>query len=251
MSHHLVELRDVTFVYPDGTPGLEAVNLRVTHGEAVALVGPNGAGKSTLLAHLVGFLEPTRGEVRVGDIPLTPKTLAQVRRTVGYLTQDPDDQLFMSTVGEDVAFAPRCQGLPEPDVERRVRQALETVGAVHLHDRPPYRLSVGEKRRVALAAVLAGGPDILALDEPSAGLDPRARRQCIALLKAFDHTRIIATHDLDLALEVCARTVILMDGRILADGPTGELMRDTQLMESAGLELPLSLKFEARTSKSE
>ena len=211
------------------------------HGESVALVGANGAGKSTVLLHLAGVLLASRGEVRVGDWPVTRATLVEVRRRVGFVFQDPEDQLFMPTVAEDVAFGPRNQHLPPEEVEGRVTAALRLVGAEHLRDRPPHRLSGGERKAVAMATVLALGPDILVLDEPSSGLDPRTRRQVIAWLGAFEHTRIVATHDLDLALEVCARTLVLVDGRVVADGPTSELLTDRELLGASGLELPLSI----------
>jgi cobalt/nickel transport system ATP-binding protein len=242
MSHHLLELIDVHYRYHDGTAALEGVNLRLTHGEAVALVGANGAGKSTLLLLLAGCLLPTTGQARVGDVPVTSKTLPTIRRAVGLLMQDPDDQLFMATVGQDVAFGPANLRLPPEEIEARVARALEAVGAGHLRDRPPYRLSGGEKRLAAMAAVLAMGPDVLLLDEPSASLDPRARRRAIEILRGFHHTRLVATHDLDLALDVCERTVILSHGKVAADGPTAEILRDAALLDRCGLELPLSLQ---------
>ncbi len=242
MSHHIVELRELAFSYPDGTAALRGVSLRITHGEAVAVVGANGAGKSTLLHQLDGSLRPSGGELRVGDVPVTPGTLPTVRRAVGMVFQDPDDQLFMPSVFEDVAFGPLNQGLPPAEVERRVVEALETVGALHLRRRPPFRLSGGEKRAVAIATVLAMAPDILVMDEPSAGLDPRGRRRLIELLRRFEHTRIVATHDLDLALELCERTVVLAKGAVVADGPTAELLADRALLEANGLERPLRLQ---------
>lgn len=241
MSHHLVCFEDVGFSYPGGPPALEGVTLTLHHGEAIALVGGNGAGKSTLLHHLVGVLWATRGTVRIGDVPVLPTTLAAVRRSVGLVFQDPDDQLFMPTVGEDVAYGPAKLGLPPAEVEAQVRAALERVGIPHLRDRAPFRMSFGEKRLAALAAVLALSPDVLALDEPSANLDPLARRRLIGLLRSFEHTRIVATHDLDLALEVCHRTVVLSHGKVVADGPSDVLLRDEALLASAGLERPLGL----------
>jgi cobalt/nickel transport system ATP-binding protein len=241
MSHHLVIFEDVGFRYPGGVDALQGVSLTIHHGEAVALVGGNGAGKSTLLQHLVGVLWPTHGRVRVGDVPLVKETLAAVRRTVGLVFQDPDDQLFMPTVGEDVAYGPARMGLPAEDVEARVQGALERVGIAHLRQRAPFRMSFGEKRLAALAAVLAMSPDILALDEPSANLDPLARRRLISLLGSFEHTRIVATHDLDLALDVCSRTVVLCKGRVVADGPSRQILTDDALLASAGLERPLRL----------
>ncbi|MEE8398413.1 MAG: ABC transporter ATP-binding protein, partial [Desulfobacterales bacterium] len=196
MSHHIVEIEDLQFAYPDGTSALDGVSFRITHGESVAIVGANGAGKSTLLLHLNGYLTPTRGSIRIGDFPLTKSTLRDVRRTVGMVFQDPDDQLFMPTVYDDVAFGPLNFGLSPEAVEDRVVQALETVGALHLKDRPPYKLSGGEKRSVSIATVLSMAPDILVMDEPTSNLDPKARRHLIELLQTFQHTKIIATHDL-------------------------------------------------------
>ncbi|HRR32616.1 MAG TPA: ABC transporter ATP-binding protein [Kiritimatiellia bacterium] len=242
MSHHIVEVRDLAYAYSDGTEALKGVSFRIGHGEAVALVGANGAGKSTLLMHLNGYLPTARGEVRIGDTTVTRETVALARRAVGMVFQDPDDQLFMPTVAEDVAFGPLNAGLPEDQVERRVASALERVGMAHVRERPPYRLSAGEKRAVAIATVLAMEPDILVMDEPSANLDPRARRRLINLLLSFEHTRIIATHDLDLAVEVCPRVIVLDGGRAVADGPTRELLNDEALMLAHGLERPHILR---------
>ncbi len=242
MSHHLVEVRDLRFAYPDGTEALSGVSFRIHHGESVAIVGANGAGKSTLLLHLNGCLAPRQGMVRVGDIPLTEKTLADVRRTVGMVFQDPDDQLFMPTVYDDVAFGPLNMGLPFEDVDARVGSALATVGASHLAKRPPYRLSGGEKRLVAIATVLAMSPDILVLDEPTSNLDPRARRDLITLLKSFEHTKIIATHDLDMVMDLCGRTIVMHQGHVLVDGPSTEIFADDALLEAGRLERPLSMR---------
>ena len=242
MSHHLVEVQDLHFAYPDGTDALKGVSFRITHGESVALIGANGAGKSTLLLHLNGYLKPTRGEVRIGDVPLTRRTLAAARRAVGMVFQDPDDQLFMPTVFEDVAFGPLNAGLPPDEIEQRVVAALERVGMAHLRDRPPYRLSAGEKRAVAIATVLAMSPDVLVMDEPSSHLDPRGRRRLIELLKSFKHTKIIATHDLELVVELCSRVIVLDGGKVVAEGPTVELLNDEDLMLAHGLERPHSLR---------
>jgi cobalt/nickel transport system ATP-binding protein len=242
MSHHLVEAKDLTYVYPDGTKALQEITFRITHGEAVGIVGANGAGKSTLLMHLTGILLPVSGTVRVGDYPLTPKTITQIRRSVGLIFQNPDDQLFMPTVFDDVAFGPLNQGLPPEEVEQRVVEALQTVGALHLKDRPPYKLSGGEKRAVAIATVLAMAPDILVMDEPSAALDPAARRSLIHLLGGFKHTKIIASHDLDLILDLCERTIVLCGGRAIADGPTIEIFNDARLLAQGHLEKPLVLQ---------
>ncbi len=242
MSHHIVEVRDLAYTYPDGTRALEGVSFRITHGESVAIVGANGAGKSTLLLHLNGVLFPQEGAVRIGDIPLTRGTLPEIRRTVGTVFQDPDDQLFMPTVHDDVAFGPLNLGLPADEVDARVTRALERVGALALRDRPPHRLSGGEKRSVAIATVLSMAPDILVMDEPSSNLDPRARRRLIGLLLSFQHTKIIATHDLDMVLEVCERTIVVHGGRVMADGATREVFADDALLEASSLERPLSLQ---------
>lgn len=238
MSHHLVESRDLSFSYPDGTEALRGVSFRIEHGEAVALVGGNGAGKSTLLLHLNGYLPTRQGEVRIGDTLLTRETAALARRAIGMVFQDPDDQLFMPTVGEDVAFGPLNVGLPPDQVEARVASALARVGMAHLRDRPPYRLSAGEKRAVAIAAVLSMSPDILLLDEPSSNLDPRGRRRLIELLRSFVHTKIIATHDLELVVEVCSRVIVLDGGKVVADGPARDILNDEALMLAHGLERP-------------
>ncbi len=242
MSHHLVEVKELRFTYQDGTRGLSGVSFRITHGESVAVIGANGAGKSTLLLQLNGCLLPQEGTVRIGDFPLNKKTLPQVRRTVGMVFQDPDDQLFMPQVYDDVAFGPLNLGLPPEEVEERVMQALATVGASHLKDRPPYRLSGGEKRAVAIASVLAMSPSILVMDEPTSYLDPRTRRQLIELLQTFKHTLIIASHDLDMVLDLCARTIVLKEGQVMADGPTPEILQNEELLFSAGLEKPLCLQ---------
>jgi len=246
MSHHIVEAKHLAHRYADGTEALRGLSFRIHHGESVALVGANGAGKSTLLMHLNGALLPTSGEVRIGDAPLVKETLRDIRRTVGMVFQDPDDQLFSPTVGDDVAFGPLNLGWPLADVEARVDAALDQVGIGHLKARPPYRLSTGEKRRAAIATVLSMSPDILVLDEPSAGLDPRARRQLITLLREFHHTKIIATHDLDLVLDLCPRTLVLHEGTLKADGPTREIFRDEALLASCHLEQPLSLRGRLR-----
>jgi cobalt/nickel transport system ATP-binding protein len=242
MSHHIVEVRDLEFTYPDSTRALQGLSFKIRHGESVAIVGANGAGKSTLLLHLNGYLTPTAGQVRIGDFPLTKETLQEVRRTVGMVFQDPDDQLFMSTVYDDVAFGPLNLGFPLAEVAMRVLKALETVGMAHLKDRPPHRLSSGQKRRVAIATVLSMSPDILVMDEPSAGLDPRARRQLIELLKTFKHSKIIATHDLDMVLDICERTIIINNGKIEADGPTVDIFQDEKLLNNCHLEKPLRLQ---------
>ena len=242
MSHHIVEVKDLQYSYPDGHSALRGISFRITHGETVAIIGANGAGKSTLLLHLNGCLIPEAGTVRVGDFPLTKKTLQHVRRTVGMVFQDPDDQLFMPLVYDDVAFGPLNLGLPPEEVDERVLNALSIVQATHLKDRPPYRLSGGEKRSVAIASVLSMSPSILIMDEPTSNLDPKSRRQLIHLLTTFDHTIIIATHDLDMVYDLCSRSIVLREGRVVADGPTPEILQNEELLDASRLEKPLRLQ---------
>jgi cobalt/nickel transport system ATP-binding protein len=242
MSHHIVEVRNLRHVFPDGAVALREVSFRISHGESVALIGANGAGKSTLLLHLNGVLAATGGEVRIGDSLLTKATLPDIRRTVGMVFQDPDDQLFMPTVYDDVAFGPLNLGLSGEDLEQRVRDALDRVGIGQLRDKAPYHLSGGEKKRVAIATVLAMAPDILVMDEPTSGLDPCARRQLMGLLREFSHTRIFTSHDLDMVLDLCERTIVLHEGEVMADRPTIEIFRDDALLARCRLEKPLSMQ---------
>jgi cobalt/nickel transport system ATP-binding protein len=242
MSHHIIEIKELQHTYPDGTFALRGVSFTIHHGESVAIVGANGAGKSTLLLHLNGFLAPTAGTVRIGDLPLTKNTLPEIRRTVGMVFQDPDDQLFMPTVYEDVAFGPYNLGLPKEEVDARVEQSLQIVGVEHLKNKPPYRLSNGEKRRVAIASILSMAPDILVMDEPTTGLDPFARRRLIRLMREFHHTKIVTSHDLDMVLDLCERTIVLHEGRVKADGPTLEIFADAALLAECRLEKPLSMQ---------
>lgn len=242
MSHHIVEADGLSYTYPDSTCGITNIRFRITHGESVAIVGANGAGKSTLLLHLNGYLTPVTGTVRIGDYPLTKQNLQAVRRSVGMVFQDPDDQLFMPTVYDDVAFGPLNLGLLADDVEESVMQALARVNAAHLRTRNPWKLSGGEKRAVAIATVLAMSPDILVMDEPSSNLDPLARQRLIDLLKSFEHTKIIATHDLDLAMNVCERTIVLHQGHITADGSTTEIFQNNELLAESGLAQPLAMQ---------
>jgi len=208
----------------------------------VGLVGANGAGKSTLLQHLNGCLLPTKGTVTIGDLLLTAGTRREIRRKVGVVFQNPDDQLFMPTVFDDVAFGPLNLSLPPEEVDSRVDNALSTVGALHLKSRPPYRLSGGEKRSVSIATVLAMSPDILVMDEPTSNLDPRARHKLIDLLKTFKHTKIIATHDLDMVMDLCERTIVIHKGQVMADGPTAEIFMNQELLAESHLEKPLRMQ---------
>lgn len=242
MSRCDVEARGLGYSYPDGTVALADVSFRITHGEAVAVIGANGAGKSTLLHHLNGLLLPTQGEVRIGGVPLDPQTLPTIRRTVGLVFQDPDDQLFMPSVRDDVAFGPRNLGCLPADVDERVRDALSRVGMWEQRAKAPFRLSGGEKKRVAIAGVLAMAPDVLVVDEPTGGLDPASRRQLMQLLAAFGHTRIFTSHDLDMVLELCPRTIVLDRGRVRADAPTVEIFRDDALLRECRLERPLAMQ---------
>lgn len=242
MSHHIVDVKNLQHVYSDGTAALRNVSFIITHGESVGIIGANGAGKSTLLQHLNGCLTPTGGEICIGHIPLSKGTLPGIRRTVGMVFQDPDDQLFMPTVFEDVAFGLLNLGFSRASAEQRVSEVLDLVGVGHLRDKPPYHLSGGEKKRVAIATVLAMSPDILVMDEPTSGLDPFARRQLISLLQGFHHTKIFTSHDLDMVLELCERTIILHDGIIMADGPTDEIFQNLDLLTECHLERPLSMQ---------
>ncbi|HUH07826.1 MAG TPA: ABC transporter ATP-binding protein, partial [Egibacteraceae bacterium] len=213
-----VEIDRVSYTYPDGRQALHDVRLRIQVGERVAVLGPNGAGKSTLCLHLNGILTPQHGEVRIGGVPATKAHLADVRRRVGVVFQDPDDMLFMPTVRQDVAFGPANLGLPAPEIDDAVNRALAMVGMAAAADRQPHHLSLGERKRVAIAAVLSMSPDVLVLDEPSSNLDPRARRELGGILRALPLTMLMVTHDLPYALELCQRAVILDAGRIVADG---------------------------------
>jgi len=237
-------LEGVSFTYPDGQPALHEVSLRVEPGETLGLLGPNGAGKSTLLLQVNGLLRG-RGAVRLGDLLLSDRTLPEFRGKVGLVFQHPDDQLFMPTVFEDVAFGPRNQGLSPERVRERVEAALRVVDMLHCAQRPPHHLSLGQKKRVALATVLAMDCEVLVLDEPTSGLDPRGRRELARFVADLPQTRLIATHDLEFAVELCDRVAILDGGRLAAVGPPATVLADEALMERTGLEVPHSLRFHA------
>lgn len=242
MSHHKVEARNLHFSYPDGQEALKDVSFTIVHGESVGIIGVNGAGKSTILMLLMGILLPDSGEVLIGDVHLTKKTLPMIRQRLGMVFQNPDDQLFMTNIYDDVAFGPRNYKLDEKEVESRVMGALELVGISELKDRAPFRLSGGEKRASSIACVLSMQPDVLIMDEPTSALDPKARRRVIGLLNSFTHTKIITSHDLDLVLETCQRVIVVKNGKIAADGATSEILANRDLLDSCGLELPLSIQ---------
>lgn len=240
-----MEIRNLRFQYPDGKEALRGISFSVADGECVGVVGPNGSGKSTLLLHLNGILPeefPKTPDVIVYGKPLNKETAAEIRRDVALLFQDPDDQLFCPTVFEDVAFGPQQFGLTEEQVQNAVAKALETTALLGSESRSPHHLSSGEKRRVCLAGVLACEPRVLALDEPTSNLDPRGKRSLIKTLKSIPATKIIATHDLEMVVELCSRTIVLDQGTIIAEGPTQQLLGDEQLMLAHGLEKPHILR---------
>ncbi len=238
----IVEAQDLQYAYPDGHPALGGLTFAVEPGERVGLAGPNGAGKSTLLQLLAGVLLPGGGALTVAGHRAQKGALPAIRRAAGLVFQDSDDQLFCSTVREDVAFGPRNLKLPEAEVAERVERALALTGATPLADRPPYKLSGGEKRAAAVAAVLAMEPQVLLLDEPSSSMDPQARRRLIHLMRGLPQAQIVASHDLDLLWEVCDRVLVLRQGAIAADGPAHDVLRDETLLASCALELPLRLQ---------
>lgn len=245
MSTPVLDVRGLAYAYPDGHQALYGVNLHVHQGERVALLGPNGAGKTTLVLHLNGILRGGAGTVTVSGVPVDKRNLAEVRRRVGVVFQDPDDQLFMATVRDDVAFGPANLGVRGAALDGRVLDALDRVGMADFVDRPPHHLSFGQRRRVAVATVLAMEPEILVLDEPSSNLDPASRRELADILTGLDVTVLMVTHDLPYALQLCPRSVILSDGVIVADGSTYDVLTDEELMSAHRLELPFG--FDPRT----
>jgi cobalt/nickel transport system ATP-binding protein len=234
---NVLEVRDLHFSYHDGLTALRGVSFQMCDGDKVALVGPNGAGKSTLMLHLNGILNGY-GEVMIGGQRLTRENLPAIRAMVGLVFQNPDDQLFSPTVFEDVAFGPLHMGLPMDEVESRVEAALNAVRMSAFRNRLSHHLSVGEKKRIAIATVLSMDPQILVLDEPSAGLDPRARRTLINLLRELPITMLVSTHDMKLVQELFPRTIVMDEGQIVADGPTKNILENEELLTAHGLEKP-------------
>jgi cobalt/nickel transport system ATP-binding protein len=238
MTTPVLDVRGLAFAYPDGHQALFGVDLHVHEGERVALLGPNGAGKTTLVLHLNGILVAGAGSVAVGGLPVEKGNLKEIRRRVGIVFQDPDDQLFLGTVRQDVAFGPANLGVKGAALEATVMAALEKVGMADFADRPPHHLSFGQRRRVAVATVLAMEPEILVLDEPTSNLDPTSRRELADILRGLDVTVLMVTHDLPFALELCPRSVVLSDGVVVADGRTLDILTDAPLMARHRLELP-------------
>lgn len=238
-----VTVEGLEYSYPDGRAALNGVDLSVAPGERVAVLGPNGAGKTTLALHLNGILRAKSGSISIGDLELCDDDLGEIRRRVGMVFQDPNDQLFMPTVREDVAFGPANLGLTGDRLDARVSAALSHVDGTEFADRPPHHLSGGEKRRASLATVLAMEPEVLVLDEPSGGLDPAGRRELIGTLAQLPLTQLVITHDLSLALELCSRAVILDHGRVVAEGETRQLLGDAEMLMAHRLELPFGLSL--------
>jgi cobalt/nickel transport system ATP-binding protein len=246
MSKPVLEIKDLAFAYPDGNQALFGVNLTINEGERVALLGPNGAGKSTLVMHMNGIHPTAQGSIYVAGQLVDAKNkevLRDIRAKVGIVFQDPDDQLFMPTVGEDVAFGPYNMGVRGEELEKIVSESLSKVGMLEYKDRPPHHLSFGQRRRVAVATVLAMNPEILVLDEPSSNLDPASRRELAEILKSLKITLIMVTHDLPYAAELCERSVILSGGIIVADDKTPNILRNESLLSQYRLELPVGFNF--------
>ena len=246
MGKPILEIKDLAFAYPDGNQALFGVNLRIEEGERVALLGPNGAGKSTLVMHMNGIHPTAHGSIHIAGQLVDAKdkdSLKKIRAKVGIVFQDPDDQLFMPTVGEDVAFGPYNMGLRGEQLEKVVTESLTKVGMLEYKDRPPHHLSFGQRRRVAVATVLAMNPEILVLDEPSSNLDPASRRELAEILNSLQITLIMVTHDLPYAAELCERSVILSGGIIVADDKTRSILRNDSLLHKYRLELPVGFNF--------
>lgn len=236
----VIEISNLNFAYPDGTMALEEINLDVCEGESLGIIGPNGAGKSTLLLHLNGLLNGNGG-VKIFGKSISKENITLIRQKVGLVFQDPQDQLFMPTVYEDVAFGPKNLGIPKQEIDRKVGLALEEVGLLDKRNSLSHHLSLGEQRRLSIATVLSMSPEILVLDEPNSNLDPASRRHLINLLKGLKVTKVLATHDLEMVLELCSKVVLLDKGKVIDEGETKEILSDKLLLERHGLEIPLSL----------
>lgn len=236
---NIISVSDLSFGYDSKRKVLENINFQIKKGESVGLVGANGVGKSTLLRILVGLNTGFQGDVMVNNIPLEKKNLKTIRKNVGYVFQDADSQLFMSTVFDDVAFAPRNYGMSEAEVNDKTMEALKAVHIEHLKDKQIYKLSGGEKKLASIATILSTEPDVILMDEPSVALDPKNRRNLINILNQLNQAKIIASHDLNMIMDTCERTILLSDGKIIKDGNTKEILLDKELMEKSGLELPL------------
>ncbi|MEO1816230.1 MAG: ABC transporter ATP-binding protein [Acetobacterium sp.] len=238
----MLAIEKLNYAYPDGHQAIRDINLNIKEGESIALVGANGAGKSSLFKLIIGIAEIKEGSIKVEELSVGKKTLKDIRRKVGMVFQNPDDQLFMTKVYDDIAFGPRNELLTEEEVEVRVVNALEQLGITHLRDRMPHRLSGGEKRVIAIASVLAMNPRVILFDEPTSFLDPQARRNVINTLDSLKMTKIIATHDLDMALDICDRVIILHHGSVFADGTVKDILLDENLLSQCHLELPLCMQ---------
>lgn len=242
MSHIHIDVDQLKFSYEKNHPVIKNLTFHAREKDSIGLIGANGAGKSTLLKLLVGLDLGFEGTIRVEEIPLGKETLVKVREKIGFVFQDSDSQLFMTTVYDDIAFAPINYGFPKEEVERRVKQAIAAVHIEHLVDKKIFALSGGEKKLVSIATVLSMHPDVLLLDEPSAALDPKNRRNLIKILNEIDHLKIISSHDLDFIRETCNRIVLMSDGQIVADGSCEEILTNKELLEANNLELPLSMQ---------
>lgn len=235
-----IEIKDLYYKYPDGYEALKGIDLTLCKGESLGIVGSNGAGKSTLLLQLTGINRPSSGKIEINSLEVNKNNLAQIRKDIGFVFQNPEDQLFTTSIYEDVAFGPKNYKLSKQEVDKRVTESLEKVGILELKNRAPYRLSGGQKNLAAIATAISMEPSILIMDEPTSALDPKARRKLINLLNSFDYTKIIASHDLDMILDTCERTIVLKNGQIVANGNTQDILLDKNLMEECDLELPLS-----------
>lgn len=235
-----IEIKDLYYKYPDGYEALKGIDLTLCKGESLGIVGSNGAGKSTLLLQLTGINRPSSGKIEINSLEVNKNNLAKIRKDIGFVFQNPEDQLFTTSIYEDVAFGPKNYKLSRQEVDKRVTESLEKVGILELKNRAPYRLSGGQKNLAAIATAISMDPSILIMDEPTSALDPKARRKLINLLNSFDYTKIIASHDLDMILDTCERTIVLKNGQIVANGNTKDILLDKNLMEECDLELPLS-----------